>query len=519
MSHQRPNYAALVTAAAAAPGATSAFRRQVVSLLRNWEPPLVDFEADIIVNSLSSLSLPEATAAYMQIAADALKLAKTREQAELAMQTLAQLSVGVDLEQLVEFPDVMQRLATALARVGKKAGNHAQVCEGLLGIVEKLNVQMLSTKTAGTAETGVVDKAKDADRVTGAGKGKAVDSAKVDNEGERADKDKSTAKDKSTVKAEVLAANANMGVRLTPLHVECLKQCLLSCRRDLYTRVVETVIGVPFDAFGSMVGHRARTFMEYHLYAGMVCVGVGALDRALGLWQLVFALPAKHASAIQIATYKRMLLVNLALHGDKARLPAFFASSHARVIDSNVGPYASLADMFNDKSMRPALARVTSMQQTLVENGNWGLAQLMLDMMPRHFIKKAAKLYSSIRIEQLLQITGFVNHPRVTADGASASEVLARYIQEMNDPSVVLRDTQGEEPGAWVIDFLDSDATASAQVIGMTPAERIRTEQQWTARIEARVRDIEDMRKHLLQLDRHLALTKEYASSSRDQTA
>ncbi|KAJ2077891.1 hypothetical protein H4R24_004857 [Coemansia sp. RSA 988] len=497
MSLQRPNYAALVTAATAAPGATTAFRRQVVPLLRKWEPPLVEFEADIIINSLSSLSLPEATAAYMQIAADALKLAKSREQAELALQSLAQLSVDVDLEQLVEFPDVMRRLAKALARVGKKAGNHAQVCEGLLGIVENLNVQMVSTKAVDTAESAVVDAAKGGDGGAGARKGKTV----------------------SSTKGEVLAANANAGVRLTPLHTECLKQCLLSCRRDLYARAMNSVVGVSFDAFGSMVGHRARAFMEYHLYAGMVCVGVGDLDTALELWQLVFALPAKHASAIQIATYKRMLLVNLSLHGSKAHLPAFFASSHARVIENNSSPYTLLADMFNDKSMQPALSKIKGMQRILEDSGDLGLAQLMLDMMPRHFIKKAAKLYSSIRVEQLLQITGFANHPRVTASDVSASEVLARYIQEMNDSSVALRDGQGVDPGAWVVDFLDNDATASAQAIAMTPEERIRGEQLWTARIEARVRDIEDMRKHLLQIDRHLALTKEYASSSRDQGA
>ncbi|KAJ2616330.1 hypothetical protein H4S08_000824 [Coemansia sp. RSA 1365] len=508
MSLQRPNYSVLVSAAAAAPGATSAFRRQVVPLLKKWEAPLVEFEADIIVNSLSSLSLPEATAAYMQIAADALKLAKSREQAELALQSLSQLSVSVGLEQLEEFPDVMQRLAKALARVGKKAGNHAQVCEGLLSIVEKLNAQMLSTTAVGIVATGAADKAKEG-RGAGAVKGSKIDRVEGLEE----------SKHKGAIKAQELAANANAGVRLTPLHIECLKQCLLSCRRDLYARAMETVVGVPFDAFGNMVAHRARAFMEYHLYAGMVCVGVGALDTALGMWQLVFALPARHVSAIQIATYKRMLLLNLALRGDKARLPAFFAGSHARVIESNASAYASLIDMFGNKSMRPVLSKIESMRQTLEENGNWGLAQLMLDMMPRHFIKKAADSYLRIRVEQLVQITGFGSHPRAVADGAGASAALVRYIQELSDPSVVLRDEQGLEPGARVVDFLDNDATASVQAVAMTPEERIRNEKQWAARIEARVGGIEALRKQLLQTDRHLALTKEYASGSRDQAA
>ncbi|PIA14198.1 hypothetical protein COEREDRAFT_82877 [Coemansia reversa NRRL 1564] len=446
----------------------------------------------------------------MQIVADALKLAKSREQAELALQALAQLSVSVGLDQLEEFPDVMQRLAKALARVGKKSGNHAQVCEGLLSIVENLNAQMLSSKTVNIVETGAADKAKE-ERDVGAFKGN--DRVK----GLEETKDESMAKNKGAIKAQVLAPNANTGVRLTPLHVECLKQCLLSCRRDLYARAMVTLVGVPFDAFGSMVAHRARAFMEYHLYAGMVCVGVGALDTALAMWLLVFALPAKHASAIQIATYKRMLLLNLALHGDKPRLPAFFAGSHARVIESNAAAYASLAEMFGNKSMQLLLSKIETMRQTLEENGNWGLAQLMLDMMPRHFIKKAAESYLRIRVEQLVQITGFASHPRVVADGIGASASLVQYIQELNDSSVVLRDDQGVEPGARVVDFLDNDATASVQAMAMTPEGRIRNEQQWSARIEARVRDIEALRKHLLQTDQHLALTKEYASGSRDQ--
>ncbi|KAJ2305433.1 hypothetical protein IWW55_001929, partial [Coemansia sp. RSA 2706] len=49
-------------------------------------------------------------------------------------------------------------------------------------------------------------------------------------------------------------------------------------------------------------------------------------------------------------------------------------------------------------------------------------------------------------------------------------------------------------------------------------AAQIQNEQQWAALLERKVKQVDELHEHLSKLDRHLALTKEYVSNSRDQT-
>ncbi|KAJ1840775.1 hypothetical protein LPJ70_004499 [Coemansia sp. RSA 2708] len=474
MSTERAlTYENLVSTAQAAPAGTQAFQSTLVPLLKNWRTPLGAFHAQVLGNALDAVDLQTAALVFMQITADALNLATTAEHVDMAFIAVTRISREVDLAQLAGCPEVMLRLAQALERVGRETQGHVRVCEALVEMVGRINTQMAATRSQPTK-----------------------------------------AKGKSASRAESLAANSNQGVRLTPLHTECLKQCVLARRRELHQRVMRDVVQVRLDAFGDLTAQsRARAFMEYHLYAGMVCVGLDDLELAQQMWHLVFALPARHASMIQVIAYKRLLIVGLAANGQKARLPSFFAGSHARVLDSNMMGYIALADTFANKSMAAAVAKIQDLQAVLEKDENWGLVGRTMHLLPRHFIRRVGSTYSSVRIAQLMAITGFSAHPLARRDDTYGA--LVQYIQDMRDPSVTVEQEAGVAAKDAVVRFLDAQATMAAPAEG---AAQIQNEQQWAALLERKVKQVDELHEHLSKLDRHLALTKEYVSNSRDQT-
>ncbi|KAJ1743858.1 hypothetical protein LPJ79_001280 [Coemansia sp. RSA 1821] len=469
------SYENLAATAKAAPSGTTAFHSTLVPLLKSWKTPLYSFNAEILDNALKSVDANTCSLVYLQITTDALKLASTAEHVELSLAALAHVSTKVDLYQLQACPRVMHHLALALKSIGMETQEHERICQLLLAMVEQINLQMISTRHS-----------------TKSKKGKAA-----------------------KTKLESLGADSNRGVRITPLHIECLKQCLLARRRQLHLQTMQTVIQVRLDAFGSLtIETRARSFMEYHLYASMVCIGLDEFEWALQMLYLVFALPARHASTIQVAAYKRLLLLNLAVNGKKAKLPSFFAGSHLRVLENNAAGYVSLADMFTSKSMGQAMSKLQEMQATLESDENWGLVNRILHMMPRHFIKRVGSAYSSVGMQKLMDITGFAFCPLAAGDPFAE---LAQYIQNMNDPSVVLEQPAGTTTAKdAIVRFTDARATISAAE-QRSSTDCIVNEQQWAMLVSEKAKELEELCQHLSKLDRHLALTKECVFIVKDQ--
>ncbi|KAJ2836312.1 COP9 signalosome complex subunit 3 [Coemansia sp. 'formosensis'] len=444
----------------------------LVPLLQGWRAPLEEFNADELTRALSRVDPATCTLAYAQIVVDSVLLCRTAEQAEVAAQAVRRLAAEGRLEQLQEYAPMLQRLADALGRLG----DHALACGLLADVAESLIAQM------------------------------AADQISTDDDA-----------------VQRLGGRSSGGVRLTPVHVECVRKCVLARRTVLHQRVAARVLGVPLDALGTLVssGQRGRAFMEYSYYGGMVHAALGAHDEALLAWQRVFALPARHVSAISVAAYKRRTLLHVARHGTKPRLPSFFAAVHARAIEGHAAAYVGLADACcpaGVASLAPAVAKLADMRSILANDENAGLAALLEHALPAHYIRRCGAVYAALTVQRLAELIGFSAHPLVApqrmrgvvlAEPIDVGAALAQYIREMDDPAVVL-----DGP---VVRFLPTRATASpllpnAALVG-AGAERL-----WADAVQRKVAEAQALRVRLEGLDRHLALTKEYAVASRDKS-
>ncbi|KAJ2734436.1 hypothetical protein IW152_002329 [Coemansia sp. BCRC 34962] len=463
-------YSNLLSVAERAPLNTAKTQSLLVPILQGWQVPLQEFNADELNRALGRVDPAKCTLAYAQIAIDCVVLCRTSSQAELAAQAVRRLAGEGQLQQLLEYPAMLQRLADALRRLGEPA----LACSLLADVAESLVAQMAADR-----------------RSAGQGSEQRL--------------------------------GRSSGVRLTAVHVECARQCVLARSLALHRRVASRVLGVGLDGLGSLAGpQRGRAFMEYSYYGGMVLAALGEADAALRAWQRVFALPARHVSAIAIAAYKRRTLLHVARHGTRPKLPPFFAAAHARTIEGHAAPYVALADACcppGVASLAPALARVDEMRAVLQSDENAGLARHLVSELPAHFIRRCGGVYASLHVERLAELIGFGAHPLAAARAGEPADVagaLARYIRAMSDPRVAL----DEGPMGLVVRFMPVRATVSALpnsallLAGRGPAD---AERQWMEAVETKVAEAAALRGRLEELDRHLALTKEYAVASRDK--
>ncbi|KAJ2821504.1 hypothetical protein GGI24_004196, partial [Coemansia furcata] len=198
-------YNNLVSVAERGPLNLAKTQTMLVPLLQGWRAPLTEFNGEELTRALSRVDPATCTLAYAQIVVDSVLLCRTAEQAEVAAQAVRRLAAEGRLEQLQEYAPMLQRLADALGQLG----DHELACGLLADVAESLIAQM------------------------------AADQISTDGDG-------------------VQRLGRNGGVRLTPVHVECVRKCVLARRAVLHQRVAARVLGVPLDALGTLVGQGQR---------------------------------------------------------------------------------------------------------------------------------------------------------------------------------------------------------------------------------------------------------------------
>ncbi|KAJ1882980.1 hypothetical protein H4R99_001210 [Coemansia sp. RSA 1722] len=455
----------------------------VLNLLRNWDKPgISEFRHDVLSTVLSQVNPQTNSLVYVQVAVDIIKLANSVEQLMLASDAIAAMADGsIDFVQLNRVPKMMARLTEALGRAAQLSGDYAGMCQRLVDMVGVVNAQHLAHDD-GAGISGVM-----------------------------------------TAPFKTQRLGGFKGIRLTLLHIECLRQCIVARTRTLHQSVVQLVINVDFASFGQQSGERAKLYMQFRYYAGMVYAALGdkqSMEHAQRQWMLVFSMPGKFASAIQLAAYRRVLLVTATLDGSRFRLPQFFAPTHVRALETNAGTYTSIAEACSgSKSMHRVLARVEEARRTLVRDANVGLADALVNSLPGLFVRRLSAVYSSMRLGQLAQTIGFGAHPLAnTTNGPDGlAQSLAVLIQNIDDGTVIL---EGDRPygASTVVRFAPSfDSLSSVPGASQAGVDRATMEMRLSTALQKQVEETKQLHEKLVRLDRHLALSTEYAANSREQ--
>ncbi|KAJ2010945.1 hypothetical protein GGI06_004725, partial [Coemansia sp. S85] len=112
-------YSNLLSVAERAPLSIAKTHSLLVPLLQGWRVPLQEFNVDELNRALGRVDPARCTLAYAQIAIDCVVLCRTSEHAELAAQAVRRLAGEGQLQQFLDYPAMLQRLADALGRIGE----------------------------------------------------------------------------------------------------------------------------------------------------------------------------------------------------------------------------------------------------------------------------------------------------------------------------------------------------------------------------------------------------------------
>lgn len=454
--------------------------KELESLLRDWTTSGPNLTFDQIVEALGQQQeQPFNTLIQIQVAVDMLLASATSEQLSQADQEVARLAELMEFSALAQYPEILSRLVDALSRVAQASNDHELICRRLLALVERINHQMAETRKP-TQNLGQFYQTR-----------KLGQGEKLDNK-------------------------TGHGIRLTVLHTECLNQCLLAGRAELHAEVAAKVTDTKFDSFGRLVYDRAESYMLFYFNAGMIYVGLRSYQQALDAWHMVFALPQRHLSAIQVATYKRLVLLNLVVYGCHKKLPQLLDDVHLRTVEGQASNYHALGNICGStKTVGNVVDKVHNMEKELVADDNFGLAQQAVMECPAHLVRRQRKVFTRQRLIQLAEAIGFADHPLAAdaTDLVQVSAVLAQYIQQMNDPSAVLENTDVDN---MTVRFVDPKTTApvvhnnvNRDILQNQPVD-MAVEQEWVRVLKANVEQTHLLQERLELLNGHLGLTKEY---------
>lgn len=95
-----------------------------------------------------------------------------------------------------------------------------------------------------------------------------------------------------------------------------------------------------------------QSFLQYYYYGAIIYIGNKNYDRALDFLTIVISAPTQKAiSAIQVAAYKKFVLVSLIYQGQLKPLPKYTAQGVEKVCKTQSQPYTSLLKAFNDTDL------------------------------------------------------------------------------------------------------------------------------------------------------------------------
>lgn len=93
--------------------------------------------------------------------------------------------------------------------------------------------------------------------------------------------------------------------------------------------------------------------MLYYYYGSVIYIGNKKYDRALEFLSIVISAPTQKAiSAIQIAAYKKFVLVSLISQGQLHPLPKYTAQAVEKICRTQAIPYVNLVKAFDETDIQ-----------------------------------------------------------------------------------------------------------------------------------------------------------------------
>lgn len=190
---------------------------------------------------------------------------------------------------------------------------------------------------------------------------------------------------------------------LTPQHAFLLQAALAA---KCYAAASDALAEDVHDVDPKGTGLTAKDFLLYCYYGGCALVGLQRFADAHELLLAAVTAPAHAPSAIMVAAYKKMRLVGLIVHGKAGLLPKHTHNALQRHVKMACQDYADIAAAFETGKSQMLCGKVEAKKAVLEADGNWGLAQQVVESLFRRNIQRLTKTYLTLSLEDIASHVG-----------------------------------------------------------------------------------------------------------------
>lgn len=133
---------------------------------------------------------------------------------------------------------------------------------------------------------------------------------------------------------------------LSPAHALLVEQSL---RSKSYDHAL-TLLQYPLTTFDGKLGVTYRDHLKYHYYGAQILIALHDYARAREFLAIVYCAPAMSyvASALQVAAYKKLILLDLVIHGKRGLKPKVVSDYVDSVSRTIAQPYEFLRSAFEN---------------------------------------------------------------------------------------------------------------------------------------------------------------------------
>jgi COP9 signalosome complex subunit 3 len=223
----------------------------------------------------------------------------------------------------------------------------------------------------------------------------------------------------------------------TSFHAAYIKHCLLA--RTLYQAV--DVLKDDITVFPHKKDHSTMEhYVLYRYYGGIVYTTLKRYSDALGYFNQALSVPAQRTSAVQVAAYRKWMLVYAIHHGlnglKSLPTPKLTPLIVQRYVKGNIGKtydavFKVIKQVAVEKDVTKYVAALQLMDKavekhhhTLTQDGNVGLVQLVRERIPLACLQRLPTVYASLDV-----IKWYEQHGKGLFSSAQAVEQsLARLV-------------------------------------------------------------------------------------------
>jgi COP9 signalosome complex subunit 3 len=273
--------------------------------------------------------------------------------------------------------------------------------------------------------------------------------------------------------------NANT---LTPLHADFAVLCLKAKQYDLAAKVFNTPI---YEVDGKN-GLTPQDYLSYHYYAGMVFIGVKQFEKALECFQMTLIIESQVLSTIQIAAYKKYVLVSLLVHGEVLEITERLSNTLHFVIKNCrrlANPYIELSRAY--KKGPEVIAKVLSeFFEEIQKDGNLGLAKQIQKAVVKRNIQKLTSTYVTLALDDIAK----------RAKLKSSAEAEQYVLAMIDDGDIIAKINQQKGMISFIEQIEEYDTVTTA------------------TKLDAKVKEIFDLSKEVKAKDKETVLSQNYIS-------